>query len=333
MPSHFVSRSRPTLSRTWLITNDGNFSDVIHGHPPTARSARRGELLGDADIEDDMRQSGRIRPAVPDSLTEYLDSIGHYRLLKRSEEIALGRRIRAGSVDAVHQLVCANLRFVVSLAKQYQRQGVSLLDLIHEGNLGLIRAASRYDERKGIKFISYAVWWIRQAIFQALMEQSRIIHLPTRRAANVHRIGRSANALFQQLEREPRQSEIADELAISEDEVARTMSFARLPLSLDAPLTGDDNTLLDYVADDEHGSPDDDVFESARTAAVSEALSTLRPRDAQILRMYFGFGGEDPLTLEEIGSRLGITRERVRQVRDRALRTLRKTIPHLALAG
>ena len=281
-----------------------------------------------------MRQSARrTRPAVSDSLTEYLDSIGRYRLLTGDEELALGRRIRAGSVDAVHQLVCANLRFVVSIAKQYQRQGVSLLDLIHEGNLGLIRAAHRFDERKRIRFISYAVWWVRQAIFHAVMQQSRIVHLPTRRAANLQRIGRRANVLFQQLGREPRQSEIAEELDISEEEVARTMSFARVPLSLDAPLTGDENTLLDYVADDEHGSPDDEAFESARTAAVSQALSTLRPRDAQILRMYFGFDGEDPLTLEEIGSRFGITRERVRQVRDRALRTLRKTIAHLALAG
>lgn len=281
-----------------------------------------------------MRQSARrTRPAVSDSLTEYLDSIGRYRLLTGDEELALGRRIRAGSVDAVHQLVCANLRFVVSIAKQYQRQGVSLLDLIHEGNLGLIRAAHRFDERKRIRFISYAVWWVRQAIFHAVMQQSRIVHLPTRRAANLQRIGRRANVLFQQLGREPRQSEIAEELDISEEEVARTMSFARVPLSLDAPLTGDENTLLDYVADDEHGSPDDEAFESARTAAVSQALSTLRSRDAQILRMYFGFDGEDPLTLEEIGSRFGITRERVRQVRDRALRTLRKTIAHLALAG
>lgn len=281
-----------------------------------------------------MRQSARrTRPAVSDSLTEYLDSIGRYRLLTGDEELALGRRIRAGSVDAVHQLVCANLRFVVSIAKQYQRQGVSLLDLIHEGNLGLIRAAHRFDERKRIRFISYAVWWVRQAIFHAVMQQSRIVHLPTRRAANLQRIGRRANVLFQQLGREPRQSEIAEELDISEEEVARTMSFARVPLSLDAPLTGDENTLLDYVADDEHGSPDDEAFESARTTAVSQALSTLRSRDAQILRMYFGFDGEDPLTLEEIGSRFGITRERVRQVRDRALRTLRKTIAHLALAG
>jgi len=281
-----------------------------------------------------MHQSPRgTQPAVSDSLTEYLDSIGHYRLLTGDEELALGRRIRAGDIDSVHQLVCANLRFVVSIAKQYQRHGVSLLDLIHEGNLGLIRAAHKFDERKGIKFISYAVWWIRQAVFQAVMEQSRIVHLPTRRAANLQRIGRSANALFQQFGREPRQSEIAEELDISEAEVARTMSFARLPMSLDAPLAGDDNTLLDYVADDEHASPDDNVFESARTAAVSQALSTLRPRDAQILRLYFGFDGEDPATLEEIGSRFGITRERVRQVRDRALRTLRKTIPHLALAG
>lgn len=280
-----------------------------------------------------MRESARrTHPAVTDSFTEYLDSIGRYRLLDRDEERALGRRIRAGDVDAVHRLVCANLRFVVSIAKQYQRHGVSPLDLIDEGNLGLLRAAQRFDERKGIKFISYAVWWIRQAIFQAVMEQSRIVHLPVRRATNLHQIGRRANALFQQLGREPKLSEIAQEMELSEEEVARAMSFGRIPLSLDAPVTGDENTLLDYVADDDSASPDDVAAESARISAVSEALATLRPRDAKILRLYFGFDGEDPLTLEEIGSGLGITRERVRQVRDRALRTLRKKIPHLALA-
>ena len=281
-----------------------------------------------------MRQRvRRTRPAVTDSLTEYLDSIGRYRMLSRDEEITLGRRIRAGDAHAVDELVCANLRFVVSIAKQYQHLGVSLLDLIDEGNLGLIRAAGKFDETKGIKFISYAVWWIRQAILQAATDQSRIVRLPARRAANLHRIGRGANALFQKLEREPNQTEIAEELNIGEEEVANMIGLGRIHLSLDAPMTDDENTLLDYVADDGNRSPDDEAFENARATAVSEALSLLRPRDARIIRMYFGFDGEEPLTLEQIGSRLGITRERVRQIRDRALRTLRQTVPHLALAG
>jgi RNA polymerase primary sigma factor len=262
-----------------------------------------------------------------------LNCIARYRVLSREEEAALGRRIRAGDVNATNQLVCANLRFVVSIAKQYQRQGISLIDLIDDGNLGLLRAARKFDETKGIKFISYAVWWIRQAILQAVTEQSRIVRVPTRRAANFHRISRRANALVQKLGREPTQNEIAEELDISEEEVASTMSLGRIHLSLDAPMTGDDNSLLDYVTDESNSSPDDEVAESSRSTAVEEALSKLRPRDARIVRMYFGFDGEEAMTLEQIGSQLHITRERVRQIRDRTLRALRKTIPYLALAG
>ena len=280
-----------------------------------------------------MPQRARRTQPVTDSLTDYLDAIGRYRLLNRDEEAALGRRIRAGDVDAVNLLVCANLRFVVSIAKQHQRYGVSLLDLIDEGNIGLIRAAQKYDERRGIKFISYAVWWIRQAILQAATDQSRIVRVPMRRAANLHRLGRRASALFQKLGREPRQNELAEDLDISEQEVASTMSLARIHVSLDTPITDDENTLLDYIGDEGDSSPEHEVVESSRVTAVSKALSELRPRDAWIIRMYFGFDGEEPLTLEQIGSRLGITRERVRQIRDRALRMLRNTIPYLALAG
>ena len=275
----------------------------------------------------------QTRPADSNSLGHYLEGIARYRVLNRDEEAELGRRIRAGDAEAVNELVCANLRFVVSIAKQYQRFGVSLLDLIDEGNLGLIRAAQRFDETKGIKFISYAVWWIRQAILQAATDQSRIVRLPMRRAANLHRIGRRANVLFQRFGREPRRHEIAEELEMSEEEVASTILLGRIELSLDAPMKDDDSTLLDYVADDDNSAPDRELFEKSRLMAVSEAVSELRPRDGRIIRMYFGFDGEEPLTLEQIGSRLGITRERVRQIRDRALRKLRKTIPHLALAG
>jgi RNA polymerase primary sigma factor len=281
-----------------------------------------------------MRSLSRRRPAaIRDSLTEYLDDIGRYRVLTREEETELGQRIRAGDPEAVNALVCANLRFVVSIAKQYQRHGISLLDLIDEGNLGLIRAARRFDETKGIRFISYAVWWIRRAILQGLDAQSRLIRVPTRRRAAVHRIGRHASTLVQKLGREPRQDEIAEELEISESEVASTLSIARCQLSLDAPLTGDEHTLLDYLADDANPSPDEDTTERSRATAVADALATLRARDSQIVRMYFGLNAEEPMTLEEIGSRLGITRERVRQIRDRALTRLRRAMPHLALAG
>ena len=282
-----------------------------------------------------MRQ--RVHPtqaAVSDSLTDYLNGIGRYRVLTRDEEMALGRRIRAGDADAVNQLVCANLRFVVTIAKQYQRHGISLLDLIDEGNLGLIRAAQRFDETKGIKFISYAVWWIRQAILHAIVAQSHMVRVPTRRAADLSRVGRRANALFQKLGREPRQHEIAEALNVEEAEVASAISLLpRIDLSLDAAVTGDATTMLDHLADEDNPSPEDSAFNNSRIIAVSHALSQLRPRDARILRMYFGFDGEEPMTLEEIGSQFGITRERVRQIRDRALRTLRKAIPHLALAG
>lgn len=271
-------------------------------------------------------------PAIPDSFTEYLNDIGRYPVLTREEETDLGRRIRAGDPEAVNALVCANLRFVVSIAKQYQRQDISLLDLIDEGNLGLIRAARKFDETRGIRFISYAVWWIRRAILQGLDNQSRIIRVPTRRRVAAQRIGRRANALFQKLGREPRPDEIAEELEISESEVASTLSIARCQLSLDAPLMGDEHTLLDYLADEANPSPEN-TTEQSRATAVADALATLRARDAQIVRMYFGLNAAEPMTLEEIGSRLGITRERVRQIRDRALVRLRRAMPCLALAG
>ena len=275
----------------------------------------------------------RTQPGMKDSLTNYLDAIGRYRLLNRDEELALGRRIRAGDAEAINQLVCANLRFVVAIARQYQREGVALLDLIDEGNLGLIRAAEKFDETKGIRFVSYAVWWIRQAILQAATDQSRLIRVPARRAADLHRLGRRANALLQRLGREPSQHELAEELDVSEEDVASTMSLGCVHLSLDAPLPGDESTLLEYVPDESNRLPDDEALENSRVTAVSDALAQLRQRDAGVLRMYFGFDGEEAMTLEQIGSRLGVTRERVRQIRDRALRRLRKTMPYLALAG
>jgi RNA polymerase primary sigma factor len=258
------------------------------------------------------------------SLDQYLRDISAYPLMSREEEAELARRIRVGDQEALDKLVRSNLRFVVSVAKKYQNQGVSLSDLINEGNLGLIRAAHKFDETKGIKFISYAVWWIRQAILQALAEQSRIVRVPLNRAGTLHRIGKRANALLQELGREATHAEIADGMDITEEEVAKTMSISQVHLSLDAPLTpGEDNRLLDYLPDTVHPNPEDQTFDKARTEAIEESLCGLKEREAKILRLYFGIDEAEPMTLEEIGAQLGITRERVRQIKEKALSRLR----------
>jgi RNA polymerase primary sigma factor len=259
------------------------------------------------------------------SLDQYLRDISRYPLITREDEVALAQRIRGGDQEALDTLVRSNLRFVVSVAKKYQNQGVSLADLINEGNLGLIRAAHKFDETKGIKFISYAVWWIRQAILQALAEQSRIVRVPLNRAGDLHRIGKKANALLQELGREATHAEIAAGMELTEEEVAKTMAIQQTHLSLDAPLTpGEDNKLLDYLADDQHQTPDDQVFEKALTESIEAALGALKEREAKILRLYFGLDDiAEPMTLEEIGAMLGITRERVRQIKEKALSRLR----------
>ncbi len=258
------------------------------------------------------------------SLDQYLRDISAYPLISREEEAELARRIRVGEQEALDKLVRSNLRFVVSVAKKYQNQGVSLSDLINEGNLGLIRAAHKFDETKGIKFISYAVWWIRQAILQALAEQSRIVRVPLNRAGTLHRIGKRANTLLQELGREATHAEIAEGMDITEEEVAKTMSISQVHLSLDAPLTpGEDNRLLDYLADTVNPTPDEQTFEKALTEAIEDSLGGLKEREARILRLYFGIDGAEPMTLEEIGSLLGITRERVRQIKEKALSRLR----------
>jgi len=258
------------------------------------------------------------------SLDQYLREISQYQLLTRDQEVDLAQRIRTGDGEALDMLVRSNLRFVVSVAKKYQNQGVSLSDLINEGNLGLIRAAHKFDETKGIKFISYAVWWIRQAILQALAEQSRIVRVPLNRAGTLHRIGKRSSALQQELGREPTVEEIAEGLDISEEEVAKTLSISQTHLSLDAPLTpGEDNKLLDYLPDTQNLGPDDETFERALSESIEGVLSTLKEREAKILRLYFGLEGQEPMTLDEIGALLGITRERVRQIKEKALARLR----------
>ncbi len=258
------------------------------------------------------------------SLDQYLREISKYSLLKREDEVELAVKIHVGSAEALDKLVRSNLRFVVSVAKKYQNQGVSLSDLINEGNLGLIRAAHKFDETKGIKFISYAVWWIRQAILQALAEQSRIVRVPLNRAGTLHRIGKRSSALQQELGREPTIDEIAEGMDIPKEEVAKTLAISRSHLSLDAPLTpGEDNKLLDYLADEESPGPDDQTFERALSNSIEEVLRTLKEREAKILRLYFGLDSQEAMTLEEIGGLLGITRERVRQIKEKALARLR----------
>ncbi|PYP43106.1 MAG: RNA polymerase subunit sigma [Gemmatimonadetes bacterium] len=242
------------------------------------------------------------------SLDQYLREISRYPLITQDEEVSLARRIREKDEEALDKLVRSNLRFVVSVAKKYQNQGVSLSDLINEGNLGLIRAAHKFDETKGIKFISYAVWWIRQAILQALAEQSRIVRVPLNRAGTLHRITRRSASLLQELGREPTPAEIAE----------------GNHLSLDAPLTpGEENRLLDYLPDNVNPGPDAETFEHALNQCIEGVLKGLKEREAKILRLYFGLDSPEPMTLEEIGARLGITRERVRQIKEKALSRLR----------
>jgi RNA polymerase primary sigma factor len=266
------------------------------------------------------------------SLDQYLRDISVYPLITREEEVTLAQRIRKNDQEALDKLVRSNLRFVVSVAKKYQNQGVSLSDLINEGNLGLIRAAHKFDETKGIKFISYAVWWIRQSILQALAEQSRIVRVPLNRAGALHRIGKRASTLLQELGRQPTHSEIAEGLDITEEEVAKTMLISQVHLSLDAPMTpGEDNRLLDYLPDTTNRTPDEQTFEKALTEAIEESLSGLKERESKILRLYFGLDGEDPMTLEDIGTLLGITRERVRQIKEKALLKLRHNSRRRAL--
>jgi len=269
--------------------------------------------------------AGRRGPIFGEgSLDQYLRDISKYPLITQKDEAELAQGIRKGDEESLDKMVRSNLRFVVSVAKKYQNQGVSLADLINEGNLGLIRAAHKFDETKGVKFISYAVWWIRQAILQALAEQSRIVRVPLNRAGTLHRIGRRTAALLQELGRQPTPQEIAEGLDISIEEVQKTLSISQAHLSLDAPMTpGEDNKLMDYLPDTQNPGPDTPTFEHALTESIEEVLATLKEREARILRLYFGLDNPEPMTLEQIGSLLGITRERVRQIKEKALSRLR----------
>ena len=249
------------------------------------------------------------------SLDRYLQEIGKVELIGAEDEIELAKKIKKGGSEgqkALEKLAKANLRFVVSVAKQYQNQGLSLGDLINEGNLGLIKAAKRFDETRGFKFISYAVWWIRQSILQALAEQSRIVRLPLNRVGALNKIGKAFSALEQEYEREPSASEIATELDMSLYEVADTLKISGRHLSMDAPFAqGDDNRLLDVIQDDRAPRPDHILIRESLSKEVEQALGALTDREAEVLRLYFGLGREHPLTLEEIGDKFKLTRERV----------------------
>lgn len=270
------------------------------------------------------KPASRLYTQKDDSLDQYLQEIGDENLLSAEEEVELAKRIKRGDHRALERLTKANLRFVVSVAKQYQNRGLSLGDLINEGNLGLIKAAKRFDETKGFKFISYAVWWIRQAILQALAEQSRIVRLPLNRVGALHKIGKACSGLEQEFGRQPSATEIADELDMTAHEVLDTLKISSRHLSLDAPFNDDnENRLLDILEDEMQPSPDEALMNDSLREEVKKVLNTLTPREAEVISLYFGIGRDYPLTLEEIGSRFGLTRERVRQIKEKAIRRLR----------
>ena len=259
-------------------------------------------------------------------LDQYLQEIGQIPLLTAEDEVRLTVRIKEGDAHALHEMVRANLRFVVSVAKKYQGQGLSLADLINEGNYGLIKAAQRFDETRGFKFISYAVWWIRQAILQALAEQARTVRLPLNRIGTISKIRKATARLAQTHERPPSVDELAAELDVPPDKIRDALHHASRSVSMDAPFAeGEDNTLLDVLPDADGPDPDVGLLDESLMADIERALASLAPREAEVTRLYFGIGREQPMTLEEIGQAYGLTRERVRQIKEKALRKLRQT--------
>ncbi len=282
-----------------------------------------------------MRQlkiSKQITNRESQSLDKYLQEIGKVDLLTPDEEVELAKRIKEGDQIALEKLTKANLRFVVSVAKQYQNQGLSLGDLINEGNLGLIKAAQRFDETRGFKFISYAVWWIRQSILQALAEQSRIVRLPLNRVGSLNKISKTFSELEQKYEREPSPEELAEVLDVTTAEVIDTMKISGRHVSMDAPFVqGEENSLLDVLENDSEETPDSGLMNDSLRKEVQRALSTLTQREADVITLYFGLNGEHAMTLEEIGEKFNLTRERVRQIKEKAIRRLRHTSRSKAL--
>jgi RNA polymerase primary sigma factor len=260
------------------------------------------------------------------SLDKYLQEIGRVELISPEEEVVLARKIKTGDSDALRKLVKANLRFVVSVAKQYQNQGMTLPDLINEGNLGLIKAAQRFDETRGFKFISYAVWWIRQAILQALAEQARIVRLPVNKIGSINRINRTFARLEQEFEREPSSQEIAEILDMIPEEVKDALKTNGRTVSMDAPLSAEeDNNMYDVLNSTDTPSPDRNLINESLAYEIERALSTLSVRESKVLKLYFGLGMKHPYTLEEIGEELNLTRERVRQIKEKAIKRIQFT--------
>ncbi|MCQ2201046.1 MAG: RNA polymerase sigma factor RpoD/SigA [Bacteroidales bacterium] len=257
------------------------------------------------------------------SLDKYLQEIGREELITVEEEVELAQRIKQGDERALEKLTRANLRFVVSVAKQYQNQGLSLPDLINEGNLGLIKAAEKFDETRGFKFISYAVWWIRQSILQALAEQSRIVRLPLNQVGSLNKINKAFNKFEQENERKPSAEELADELDLPADKVADTLRVSGRHISVDAPFVeGEDNSLLDVLVNNDSPNADRQLINESLSREIERTLSTLTERESDIVKLFFGIGCQE-MTLEEIGERFGLTRERVRQIKEKAIRRLR----------
>ncbi|MDR0971141.1 MAG: RNA polymerase sigma factor RpoD/SigA [Bacteroidales bacterium] len=260
------------------------------------------------------------------SLDKYLQEIGRLEMISPEEEVILAQKIKQGDQAALDRLATANLRFVVSVAKQYQNQGMSLPDLINEGNLGLIKAAQRFDETRGFKFISYAVWWIRQSILQALAEQSRIVRLPLNKIGSLNKINKTYAKLEQKFERQPNPEEVAFELNLSESEVREAVRHSGKHLSMDAPLaTDEDNTMYDFMRSEENTTPEAELMYESLRMEINRAISTLTQKEADILKMFFGLEGYPPMTLDEIGEQFDLTRERVRQIKEKAIRRLKHT--------
>ncbi|MBK5202390.1 MAG: sigma-70 family RNA polymerase sigma factor [Prolixibacteraceae bacterium] len=259
------------------------------------------------------------------SLDKYLQEIGKEELITVEEEVELAQRIKRGDQTALEKLTRANLRFVVSVAKQYQNQGLSLPDLINEGNLGLIKAAGKFDETRGFKFISYAVWWIRQSILQALAEQSRIVRLPLNQVGSLNKINKAYSKFEQEHERKPSPEELAESLELPAEKVSDTLRVSGRHISVDAPFVeGEDNNLLDVLVNNDSPNADRNLIKESLAREIERALSTLTERENDIIRMFFGIGCQE-MTLEEIGERFGLTRERVRQIKEKAIRRLRHT--------
>jgi RNA polymerase primary sigma factor len=271
-----------------------------------------------------MAKTGRTVNESNRSLSRYLEEIGNFEPLPPAREVELAQRIKKGDQQALEELVKANLRFVVSVAKDYQGQGLPLTDLINEGNLGLIKAAGRFDETRGFKFISYAVWWIRQSILQALAEHSRIVRLPLNRVGTISKITKTAEKLEAEIERSPNEGELGKQLEMTPDEVIDALRISRRHHSLNAPFRdGDKNSLIDVIEDENQSSPDEPLMNDSLKDEIRQSLNTLKERERQVIKMYFGIDRDYALTLNEIGEEFNLTRERVRQIKEKAIRRLR----------